>query len=190
MKHIKNNSLIIAGTGIIIWLACLCSCKQTDAQMETVKNVDVTRYMGTWYEIARFPHSFEKDLVGVTATYTLQENDRIMVLNQGYKHSLGGKLKQTRGVAKIPDMNNPGRLKVKFFLFFGADYYILELDQEGYRYALVGSSSPNYLWILCREPVMDDETYRMLVDRAAALGYETSRLIRVLQKDPGSENAQ
>jgi apolipoprotein D and lipocalin family protein len=158
--------------------------------METVKNVDITRYVGTWYEIARFPHSFEKGLVGVTATYTLRENGRITVLNQGYKHNLSGNLKQTRGVAKIPDPNSPGRLKVKFFLFFGADYYILELDQEGYRHAMVGSSSPNYLWILCREPVMDDETYRMLVDRAAARGYETSRLVRVPQKGPGSENAQ
>jgi len=180
MTYRKTITVVLVScilTGILI----ISSCTITHAQMDIVQNVDIKRYAGTWYEIARFPHSFEKDLVGVTATYTLRENGKITVLNQGYKHSLEGKLKQTRGVARIPDKTRPGQLKVKFFLFFGAEYNILELDQEGYHYALVGSSSPNYLWILCREPKMEEETYRMLVNRARKRGYDADRLIRVMQ---------
>ena len=152
--------------------------------MDIVKNVDINRYTGIWYEIARFPHSFEKGLVGVTATYTLRKDGKITVLNQGFVDSLDGKQKQTTGVARIPDKDQPGKLKVKFFLFFGAAYNILELDQGAYQYAKVGSSSPNYLWILCRQPAMNEETYRMLVDKAAARGYKVDRLIRVLQQTP------
>lgn len=152
--------------------------------MDVVKNVDINRYAGTWYEIARFPHSFEKKLAGVTATYTLRDDGRISVLNQGYKNTLDGKLKKARAVAKIPDKTQPGRIKVYFFPFFGAEYNILELDQEHYRYALVGSSSPDYLWILGRDPVMQDETYQMLVEKAAERGYDVGKLTKVLQKSP------
>ena len=179
-----NIRTITEALAILICLLSLGSCNQTDAQMDIVKNVDITRYAGKWYEISRFPHSFEKDLVVVTATYTLREDGRITVLNQGYENSLDGKLKQTTGVARVPDKNQPGRLKVKFFLFFGAAYNILELDQEDYRYAMVGSSSPNYLWILCREPVMNEETYQMLVAKAVNRGYDIDRLIRVPQQAP------
>jgi len=152
--------------------------------MDVVKNVDINRYTGTWYEIARFPHSFEKNLQGVTATYTLRDDGRINVLNQGYKNSLTGKLKKAKAAAKIPDKSQPARLKVYFFPLFGAAYNILELDQEHYRYALVGSSSPDYLWILYRDPVMPEDTYRMLVEKAALRGYDINKLTRVLQKSP------
>lgn len=122
----------------------------------TVKYVDINRYSGRWYEIARFPHSFEKDLVGVTATYTLRKDGKIDVLNQGYFKTLDGKLKQ-------------------------ADYFILELDETAYHYALIGSSSDKYLWILYRHPEMPEETYHMLVSKAQARGYETDKLIVIEQ---------
>ncbi|MBN2611953.1 MAG: lipocalin family protein [Bacteroidales bacterium] len=147
-----------------------------------VKNVYINKYMGRWYEIARFPHSFEKDLVGVTATYKLLDNNRIEVLNQGYDKTLEGKLKIAKGKAKIPNPEEPGKLKVSFFLFFYADYFILELDSTDYQYALVGSSSENYLWILSRTPQMNPETYNMLVGRAKARGYDVNKLGLVLQK--------
>lgn len=148
----------------------------------TVKHVDINRYSGRWYEIARFPHSFEKDLVGVTATYTLREDGKIDVLNQGYFKTLDGKLKQARGKAKIPNPEENARLKVSFFLFFYADYFILELDETAYQYALIGSSSDKYLWILCRHPEMPEETYHMLVSKAQARGYETDKLIVIEQR--------
>jgi len=149
--------------------------------MQTVKNVDLERYMGTWYEIGRFPHSFEKDLVGVTATYKLKKNGKVEVLNQGYKNSLDGKLKRAKGFAKVPNPNEPGRLKVYFFWPFGGDYLILDLDEE-YRWALIGSYSLNYLWILSRTPQMPEEEYNRLVEKARSLGYNVSRIERVEQR--------
>jgi lipocalin len=148
----------------------------------TVKNLDLKRYLGTWYEIARFPHSFEKDLVGVTATYSLKPNGKIKVVNQGYDKSLDGTLKVAEGKAKIPDKNEPGKFKVSFFWFFYADYFVMELDQKNYEWVMIGSSSPKYFWILSRTPQMDDATYQMLLDNARGRGYDLSKLVKVEQK--------
>ncbi len=148
---------------------------------QTVNRLDLERYLGKWYEIARFPHSFEKDLVGVTATYSFGKKGRIEVLNQGYLRTLNGKLKKARGKAKRPDPEQPGRLKVAFFLFFYADYLVLELDTENYQWAMIGSSSPDYFWILSREPRMDNEIYQDLLERAGKRGYDLSRLEKVQQ---------
>jgi apolipoprotein D and lipocalin family protein len=164
---------------------CLVNCQsQKNANMidkTTVSNVDLEKYQGTWYEIARLPNSFEKDLVGVTATYTLLENGKIRVLNQGYLDSLDGKRKSIKGRAKVPDPDHPGRLKVAFFLFFWSDYYILELDQPDYRWAMIGSSSPGYFWILSREPTLDEAVFSELIRRAENRGYDLSELIMVEQ---------
>lgn len=161
-----------------------CSVKTADKmpKRETVANVSLERYSGVWYEIARFPHSFEKGLVGVTATYTILPNGKIEVLNQGFKGSLEGKQSKAKAWAKIPNPSEPGRLKVYFFWPFGADYLILHLDEENYSYALVGSSSPNYLWILSRTPQMADETYSSLVSKAKDMGYNIQKLERVPQR--------
>ncbi|HER07922.1 MAG TPA: lipocalin [Bacteroides sp.] len=150
----------------------------------TVKDVDIYKYLGRWYEIARFPHSFEKGLEGVTAEYSFRKDGKIRVINSGYKDSLNGERSRIEGKAKIPDKSQPGRLKVSFFLFFYGDYFILELDPE-YRWAMIGSSSPKYFWILSRTPQMDEETYRMLLDRARERGYDLDQLVEVEQ--PGSQ---
>lgn len=180
MKSI--HSLLMAC--IILSSAALISCNLINTggkPVVTVKNVDLKRYMGLWYEIARFDHRFERNLVGATATYTLDEKGKISVLNQGYEYTLDGKHKTANGRAKVPNMNEPGKLKVYFFLFFGADYYIMELDEENYSYALVGSSTMKYLWILGRSPQMPDATYTMLINKAKERGYDTDKLIKVKQ---------
>jgi lipocalin len=146
----------------------------------TIKEFDLKRYLGKWYEIARFPHSFEKDLVGVTANYSLKDNGKIEVLNQGYKKSFNGELKKAYGKAKTTD--NPGKLKVSFFLFFYSDYNILELDPN-YQWALIGSSTPDYLWILSRKPHLDDNLYHYIILKAKNRGYDTNKLMLVPQKD-------
>jgi lipocalin len=158
-----------------------CANGQKNTQMETVKNIDLNRYMGTWYEIARFPHSFEKNLVGVTATYTLKANGKVDVLNQGYKGSLNGKPSSAKAFAKIPDPSEPGRLKVYFFWPFGGSYNILDLDTN-YQWALVGSDSPNFLWILSRTPQMDPSLYKSIVEKARSLGYDINRIELVEQR--------
>ncbi len=154
---------------------------QNTSDMKTVQDVEINKFLGVWYEIARFPHSFERNLVGVTATYSLKKNGNIRVVNQGYKNTLDGKHKKAKAFAKIPNANEPGRLKVYFFWPFGADYLILDLDKD-YQWALVGSSSPNYLWILSRTPEMDQALYKAIVDKAKSLGYDTTKLELVPQK--------
>ncbi len=175
------NKVVAALICFFIVAGCSSQTKNGNGMMQTVKNVDLERYMGTWYEIGRFPHSFEKDLVGVTATYRLKDNGKVEVLNQGYKNSLDGKLKRAKGFAKVPDPNEPGRLKVYFFWPFGGDYLILDLDDE-YRWVLVGSYSLNYLWIMSRTPQMPQEEYNRLVEKARSLGYDISRIELVEQK--------
>ncbi len=162
-----------------------CTNTQPGEKLDTsvVNRVDLNRFIGKWYEIARFPHSFEKDLVGVTATYSFRKDGKIRVLNQGFKNSLDGKLKRAVGKAKVPNQDEPGKLKVSFFWFFYTDYLILELDEENYQFALIGSSSDNYLWILCRTPQMSSDNYNMLLKKAENRGYDISRLMKVLQKE-------
>ncbi len=165
---------------VLLCLNCKTQNNQPMINKTTIKEFELEKYLGTWYEIARFPHSFEKDLVGVTAKYSIGKNGRIDVLNQGYKKSFHGEQKSAHGKAKVT--NTPGKLKVAFFLFFYAEYNILELDSVNYQWALIGSSTPNYLWILSRTPHMEKDIYNDLIGRAQERGYETSRLILVPQK--------
>lgn len=147
----------------------------------TVKELDLNRYLGTWYEIARFPHSFEKGMAGVTANYSLRKDGKIRVLNKGYKNGLNGKLSVAEGKAKIPDKSQPGKLKVSFFWIFYGDYNVLELDKD-YQYVMIGSSTNKYFWILCRTPQMDEASYNMLLEKARNRGYNLGKLEKVLQK--------
>ncbi|MGW8315492.1 MAG: lipocalin family protein [Bacteroidales bacterium] len=169
-----------AGILILVMGSCTNQIAMKSMNTSTVDTLDLERYLGTWYEIARFPHSFEKDLVGVTATYSLRKDGKIKVVNQGFKGSLNGKRSKAVGKAKIPDPSQPGRLKVSFFLFFYADYNVLELD-SAYQWAMIGSSSPMFFWILSRTPQMDPEVYRMLLERARERGYDLDPLIKVEQ---------
>ncbi len=148
----------------------------------TVKELDLERFMGKWYEIARFDHSFERGLEGVTATYTLKENGKIDVLNEGYKKVLGGERSKSRGKAKRPDPNKPGALKVSFFWFFYADYLVMELDRD-YQWALIGSSSSKYLWILSRTPQLNHNVLQHIINKAKKRGYNTDKLIYVDQPE-------
>ena len=161
-------------------LPCISACGQKgnrSLNTETVKTLDLNRYLGKWYEIARFDHRFERGLVGVTAEYSLLPDGKIRVINSGYKGSYTGKHNVAEGKAKVPDPSRPGQLKVSFFLWFYGDYNVLELDQENYSYALVGSSSDNYLWILSRTPQISGEIRELLLEKARQRGYDTSRLI-------------
>lgn len=154
------------------------NCSIMYKKLETVSDVNIEKYTGKWYEIARFPHRFEKDLSCVTAEYSLKENGKIKVLNKGVKPD--GSLTQIEGTATVPNKKKPGRLKVTFFWPFGAKYYILDLDKD-YNYALVGHPSRNYLWILSREPNLEKADYQKLVDKAYELGFDTSKIEKVKQ---------
>lgn len=150
-------------------------------ETRTVRNVDLQRYMGTWYEIARFDHRFERNLVGVTAHYSLKENGKIRVVNSGHKWNLKNKMKEIRGKAFVPDLADPGKLRVSFFPLIYSDYYILELEPERYDWALVGSSTDKYLWILSRTPHLEPETLSKILTKARGRGYNINKLIFVPQ---------
>lgn len=145
-----------------------------------VASVDLNRYAGKWYEIARLPNFFERKLKCASATYTLRPDGRITVLNAGNYIEDPKKSTSTTGVAWVPDKNSPAKLKVQFFWPFSGDYWILYLDKD-YRYALVGDPDTKYLWILARDKVMDDTTYRMLLQKAVDNGYNVETIIRVEQ---------
>lgn len=145
-----------------------------------VTNVDLNRYKGLWYEIARLPFFFERKLKCITATYTLRDDGKITVLNKGNYISDPEKSTSSQGIAWIPDKQNPAKLKVQFFWPFSGDYWIIHLDKD-YRYVLIGEPSLKYLWILCREKKMDETAYGMLLQKAVDSGYDIKSIIRVEQ---------
>ncbi len=180
----KGLNIFLTVIAIMIIANSFVSCKTQKTMIDNtvVKELDVQKYLGTWYEIARYDHSFERGLVGVTAKYSMRDDGKIKVLNSGYKNNLDGKFSQAVGKAKIPDpINEPAKLKVAFFLFFYGDYYVMELDKD-YQWAVIGSSSAKYLWILSRKPQMEKELYNELLTKLQKRGYDVSKLIKVEQK--------
>ncbi len=152
-----------------------CSFRNaTETVMEPVRNFEIEKYLGKWYEIARLPNWFEKDLIRVAATYEFLSNGMVKVTNEGY-NTRKKKYSKATGKAKFAGVENIGHLKVSFLRPFYADYKIIDLDKEGYRYALVASSS-NYLWILSRSPQLDNEIIDMLISKAGALGFDVGKL--------------
>ena len=158
---------------MLTFLLALFGCSSSQ-QLATVKNVDLEKYAGKWYEITKLPNMFEKGLTCVTATYSLKKNGEIEVKNRGFKKDKN-KWKDITGSAKVPDRKKPGELKVTFFWPFYGDYYIMELG-ENYEYALVGDPSRKYLWILCREPKLDADIKAKLIEIARAEGFAVEEL--------------
>ncbi|MBN1409204.1 MAG: lipocalin family protein [Spirochaetales bacterium] len=173
--------------GVIVFLILIIiSCNSNNfiregyPPLQSVGNIDVERYLGKWYEIARMPFFFEDGLVNTTATYSIMENGNIKVVNEGNREVASGKKESAYGEAWIPDQTRNAELKVSFFGPFSSDYWIIDLDKENYSYAMV-SSGYKYLWILSRTPAMDDALYSGLIEKAGELGFETKKLYKVPQ---------
>ena len=147
----------------------------------TVPQVDLKRYVGTWYEIARFPQSFQRGCTGTTATYSARPDGDIDVFNRCRKGSMDGKEKSARGRARVVDRDTNAKLKVSFFRPFWGDYWIIDLADD-YSYAVVGHPTRDYLWILARTPTLADSTYQAILTRLRSQSYETERLVRTLQR--------
>ena len=149
-----------------------------DFDNSTVDEFDLSRYLGTWYEIAKYDHSFERGMDNAMAEYILQDDGTVFVMNTAWKD---GKFKIAQGKAKYPDPEtNPGALKVSFFLFFYSEYNVMMVD-ENYTISLVGSKAYDYLWILSRTPVPDPDLLQVVLDEAEERGYDTTKLIWVDQ---------
>lgn len=173
----KKISALLSGVLILMGLES-CSKTITPLDTTTVNELDINRYMGMWYEIARFDHCFERNLTGCTAYYELQDDENVKVTNSGFKGHLGGKFKQSEGKVRRLDDSRPGQLEVSFFWMFYTQYNVLELAPD-YRYALVGGKNDKYLWILSRTPVMDKTDIDYLLEKAVCRGYDISKLIWV-----------
>jgi len=170
----------IACCSAILLSAILLRGGEKMPELKTVEHVDVDRYMGTWYEIAKYPASFEKGLVGITANYTLLLNGKVRVINQGHKKSLDGKLSRAKGKAWLVDKKSNAKLKVRFFWPFSGNYWIIELG-ENYQYAVVGEPKRKYLWILSRTPKMEEAVYDGLLEKIKAHGYDPAKLEKTSQ---------
>ena len=172
------------GTIGALVMAAGCATSTTERlglpPLQTVAHVDLSRYLGSWYEIASFPQSFQRGCTATTATYTLRDDGDIDVLNRCRKGSIDGEENSALGRARVVDRATNAKLEVSFFRPFWGDYWIIDLSDD-YSYAVVGHPGRDYLWILSRTPTMAAATYESLITRLQARGYETSRLVRTLQ---------
>jgi len=159
----------------IACLMALAACTGVPDGVAPVVDFDKTRYLGTWHEIARLDHSFERGLIDVTAECSVNEDGSIRVLNSGMDES-SGERRSAEGRAVFVAEEDLAHLKVSFFGPFYASYIVFELDPD-YRYAYVSGFNKDYLWLLARDPKVSDEIREDFVERAVALGFSTENLI-------------
>ena len=153
-------------------------CGSKNPYLKTVDKVDIQKYKGTWYEIARFEHFFEKGCKNVSATYEIKDNGKIKVINKCTKIKDGEK-KEATGEAYAVDSTN-SKLKVSFFKPFYGDYWIIDLD-ENYNYALVGSPNREYLWILSRTKTISKEIKNSILNKLPEHKFDKSKFIWTIQ---------
>jgi apolipoprotein D and lipocalin family protein len=153
-------------------------CTGIPKDLSPVSDFELQRYLGTWYEIARLDHSFERGMSRVTAEYSLRADGGVKVVNRGYLDDQQ-QWREAVGKAYFVDRPDIGRLKVSFFGPFYGAYNVLQLDKQDYQYALVAGPSRSYLWILARTPHLPRDTLADLIDFAADRGFPTADLIYV-----------
>jgi apolipoprotein D and lipocalin family protein len=161
----------------LLLVALLAGCAMQPDGLKTIDSLDVARYAGTWYEIARLDHRFERGLEKITADYALNEDGTLRVTNRGFDVESQA-WKSAEGTARFREGTPNGKLKVTFFWPFYGGYNIVELD-PGYQHVLIIGPDTRYAWILARQPQLDDAIYRALVDKARAIGVPQDAWIRV-----------
>lgn len=154
--------------------------------LATVPSIDLKRYSGKWYEIARYPNRFQKQCVGnVAATYSIKPNGRLEVLNECVTKD--GTVDSAKGEAKVVDKATNAKLKVRFapaflsaFGFVWGDYWVIDLGRD-YEYSVVGDPKREYLWVLSRTPELPEPTYQAILRRVQELGFDTRKLEKTPQ---------
>lgn len=171
------RKLMLIGLTLLFMMitACCFGMGRDSINRHTVTSLDLKSIMGTWYEIARFDHRFERGMDNVTATYTLLSDGTVEVKNRGMRHG-----EESVSVGHAKPTPKPGQLRVSFFWKFYSDYNVLAVAPDG-AWMLIGSSSPKYLWILSRTPKLPEKTLEYIVALAAQRGYNTNKLIYVKQ---------
>ena len=167
---------------ILLILTCLIisACLGMPENIHPVKNFEIKKYLGKWYEIARLDHSFERGLDNVTAEYSLRPDGGVDVTNRGFS-ATNNEWNQASGKAYFVDDSSLGYLKVSFFGPFYGSYVVFELDKENYQYAFVSGPDLSYLWLLSRTPELPEGIVDRFIERATSLGFDTDELIMVMQ---------
>lgn len=186
MKKFLTIALFTLITGAAATVEAQKKTETTKNELPTVASVDLKRYAGKWFEIARYPNKFQKQCVGnTTATYTLKENGKIAVLNQCLKKN--GLVDKAKGEARVADKTTNAKLEVRFapkFLSFipavWGDYWIVYLD-DAYENVAVGDPKREYFWILSRKPEMSDRLYQQILRKAETLGFNPARVEKTPQ---------
>lgn len=158
----------------------LSGCLSMPAGVVPVKNFELERYLGQWYEVARLDHSFERGLEQVTATYKLNEDGSVAVINRGF-NTQTQQWSEASGTAKFVNGPDEGFLKVSFFGPFYGSYVIFELDKQNYDYAFVSGPNLDYLWLLSRQKTVDPAVKARFLEKANSIGFDTDQLIVVKQ---------
>jgi apolipoprotein D and lipocalin family protein len=162
---------------LVVFMLLLTGCTGVPKGIEPVTDFELGRYLGTWYEIVRLDHSFERNLENVTAAYTVRDDGAVTVQNRGY-NVRKQRWESVEGRARFAGASDLAHLEVSFFGPFYASYIVFDLDDD-YRYALVTGASRSWFWILAREPVVDPVRLDALLARAASQGFDLSSAIKV-----------
>ena len=167
-------------------LPALAGCAGAPDGVTVVDDFELDRYLGRWYEIARLDHRFERGLSNVTATYSMRDDGGVRVLNRGF-NTAEAEWEEAEGKAYFVGEPTVGQLKVSFFGPFYGGYNVVELDEEGYQYALVAGPSRDYLWLLARSPELESAIVEDLVRVAADYGFPVDELIYVDHDEDSNE---
>jgi apolipoprotein D and lipocalin family protein len=162
----------------VVVVGMLNACTGIPPNVVPVRDFELNRYLGKWYEIARLDHSFERGMQQVSAEYSLREDGGVQVVNRGFSTSKN-EWKNIEGKAYFVGSEAEGHLKVSFFGPFYSSYIVFELDKQNYEYACVSGNSTSYLWLLSRTPVVSEDIISRFKARAAELGFDTDKLIFV-----------
>ncbi|MCX2741286.1 lipocalin family protein [Pontibacter anaerobius] len=171
----QQTKLILTAGAVLAGVALVSSYSRSHAPLKTVPHVDLHRYMGRWYEIARLPQRYEKGCHCVYAEYSLNPEGYVEVKNTCHKGGPNGKTSTAEGKGFPVGGSNNSKLRVQFFWPFRGDYWILELDPD-YHYVLVGSPDRESLWVLSRTPTLDQDVLEHLVQLADQKGFPVEKL--------------
>lgn len=160
---------------LVLLVLALSGCTGVPEGVEPVRGFEISRYLGTWHEVARLDHRFERGLTDVTATYELRDDGGISVVNRGYDAAKGS-WKEARGQAFLLGNSDVASLKVSFFGPFYGGYHVFALDPD-YRWAMIAGPSREYFWILARSPDLPPHLLEELVEQARRAGFDTAALI-------------
>jgi apolipoprotein D and lipocalin family protein len=165
---------------ILLIAFVLTSCTGIPEGLVAIDGFEINRYLGTWYEVARLDHRFERGLEKISANYSLRADGGVNVLNKGWD-TQANEYRQALGKAYFVEQSNKGMLEVSFFGPFYGAYNIIELDKKDYSYAMITGPDRSYFWILSRTKQLPETTLQALLEKAKAFGFDTNQLIFVKQ---------